>query len=476
VEEVSLTTPRPPYTISVRRTSAALGTVAELGPVSTNYLTAANRIAMEELLHRARFFDLPPRLPLEYVVPGDVFQEITVGNNEITRMVGYEREGSRHPAELDEVISLLERLAGWQQTHTSNSIPRGAVPATWTPTGSVPPLGNAAVRATENYPPAQPVGVGAPTGSGFYPGPTGQFPPAGSAYNTGPHTGPHTGGYPQQFASATPTGPSSTMPPAKSAGGAKKWIIIGLVAALVIAGGITAFLLTRPDPPPPTLAAPTGLAATADGRDVTVTWGNTSGATGYTLMRSGETVYTGVNTSFVDPQLLPGKYGYTVTASNAAGQTSASSAQVFVTITDPWGAAANLVAEFPNLLPATPSDKGYDDATCSVSSDTFNSKADAIVSCTDPKNVYFQVMHFASVEDKDAYIQRDYANSANVITWTRDDVDAGERYGSADDEAKLPYLLTSFTEEGREQYLIYVDWTDHTTQQLIDEWWKPADF
>jgi hypothetical protein len=265
------------------------------------------------------------------------------------------------------------------------------------------------------------------------------------------------------------------MPPAKPASGAKKWILIGLVAVLVIAGGVTAFLLTRSDPAPPTLAAPAGLAATADGRNVTVTWGNSTGATGYTLMRSGETVYTGVNTRFEDPKLLPGKYSYTVTASNAAGQTSASSAQVFVTITDPWGAAANIVADFPDLLPATPADKGYDDATCSVASDTFDSKADAIISCTDPNNVYFQVMHFASEDDKDAYVQRDFANYAH-ITWTRDEVDAGQRYGSADDETKQPFLLTSFTEEGRELYLLYVDWTDHTTQQLIDDWWKPADF
>src|SRR5664279_3064316 len=141
---ISLTTPRPPYTASVRRTSAALGTVAELGPVSTNYLSATNRIALEELLQRSRFFDLPPRLPLEFVVPGDVFQEITVSNKEVSRTVGYEREGSRHPAELDEIISMLERLAGWQQTHQSGGVPRGQYPAGWTPTGTVPPLGGAA--------------------------------------------------------------------------------------------------------------------------------------------------------------------------------------------------------------------------------------------------------------------------------------------------------------------------------------------
>ena len=147
---VALTAPRPPYTLSVRRTAPAVGRVSELGPVSTNYLSATHRIQLEELLHRARFFDLPPRLPLEYVVPGDVFQEITVASDKVTRVVGYEREGARHPAELDEVVSLLERMAGWQQIHLSAGLARhpGEVPATWTPTGNVPPLGALAAQET----------------------------------------------------------------------------------------------------------------------------------------------------------------------------------------------------------------------------------------------------------------------------------------------------------------------------------------
>ena len=109
IESVALTTPRPPYTVSVRRTAPKQGTVSELGPVSTNYLSATNRIALEELLHQARFFDLPPRLPLVEVVPGDVLQEITVGNNEITRTVVYERQPRRQVEEPRLVQQLLER-------------------------------------------------------------------------------------------------------------------------------------------------------------------------------------------------------------------------------------------------------------------------------------------------------------------------------------------------------------------------------
>jgi len=474
VDSVSMTAPRPPYTVSVRRTSPALGTVAELGPVSTNYLSATNRIALEELLHRSRFFDLPPRLPLEYVVPGDVFQEITVGNNEVVRTVGYEREGSRHPAELDEIISLLERLAGWQQTRQSAALPRGAVPATWTPTGTVAPLGGAAVRGTEAYPPVGRTAVS--TGPvGYHPtgqGPGGPPPPGGLH-----HSGPQTGGYPQQFAAAQITGPSPTMP---KAGGARKWILIGLAVVLVLAGGATAaVLLTRDGGPQFSApATPTNLTAAANDRDVSVSWSATTGATGYTLRRNGDTVYNGVATRYTDSKLTAGKYNYTVTASNAAGQASTPSAQVYVTIEDltGWGPVAFVVDSFPDLLPKTPSDTGYGDSQCSIASDTENSKADGIISCTDPNGVYYEVMHFPTEADKEAYLTRDWANSPKIVSWNVDGVDKGKLYRSADDEAKLPYIITTFTDADRVDYLLYAHWQDHTLSDLMDKWWKPASF
>ena len=112
---VALTTPRPPYTVSVRRTAPALGTVSELGPVSTNYLSATHRIALEELLHRARFFDLPPRLPLRVRrprrrVPGDHRRQRRGHPDGRVRAGG--RPASRRARRGR--VTLLERLAGWQ--------------------------------------------------------------------------------------------------------------------------------------------------------------------------------------------------------------------------------------------------------------------------------------------------------------------------------------------------------------------------
>jgi serine/threonine protein kinase len=490
IEAVSLTTPRPPYTVSVRRTSEASGTVSELGPVSTNYLGATNRIALEELLHRSRFFDLPPRLPLVEVVPGDVLQEITVGNNDVTRTVVYERDGARRPKELDEIVSLLERLAGWQTIRQSTALPRPGGPAPWTPTGTVPPLGAASVRSTEAYPP--PVGVGArptgPVGGGFYPpGPTGSTgptglpmggppgapggPPPGGNYQSGPHTG-----YSQQFAAVQHTGPATAV--TGSSSGSKKWILIGLVAVLVILGGATAgYFLTRDNTPVVSApATPTGLTATADGRDITVTWSGTTGATGYTLRRSGDTVYAGVATKFAETNVLPGKYDYTVTATNAAGLESGPTVPVYVTVTGPWGPVTALVDEFPELLPATPAATGYDSASCSIGSDLDSSNADGIIVCNDPNGVYFEVDHFASEADKDAYLDRDWSGAPVIESWNVDGVDQGKLYRSADDEATQPYIITTFTDPARAQYLLYVHWKDHTMTDLMDKWWKPADF
>ncbi|HEY7813958.1 MAG TPA: serine/threonine-protein kinase, partial [Nakamurella sp.] len=140
VEEKPLTTPRPPYTVGVRRINRAQRTVAELGPINTGALPAQDRIEVERLLlAEVHFFDLPPVLRQVLVVPGDVTQEFTVANSDLTRTVQYEREGSQHPKALDDLVTLLERHAGWQ-VRQLNTGP-AHLPGGWTPTGSVPPLG-----------------------------------------------------------------------------------------------------------------------------------------------------------------------------------------------------------------------------------------------------------------------------------------------------------------------------------------------
>lgn len=345
-----------------------------------------------------------------------------------------------------------------------------------------PTLGAASVRPTEAYAPQTGMGARA-TGpvAGFYPpgqrastGPTGMpmgGPPPGGQYQSGPHAG-----YSQQFEAVQLTGPATAMP--SPASGSKKWILIGLVAVLVILGGATAgYFLTRASTPVVSApATPTGLTATADGRDISVTWSGTTGATGYTLRRSGDTVYAGVSTKFADSKVLPGKYDYTVTASNAAGLESGQTVPVYVTVTGPWGPVTALVDEFPDLLPATPTATGYDSASCSIGSDLDSSNADGIVACNDPNGVYFEVDHFSSADEKDAYLQRTWSGAPVIEPWNIDGVDKGKLYRSADGEATQPYIITTFTDPARSQYLLYAHWKDNTMTDLMDKWWKPADF
>ncbi len=97
------------------------------------------------------------------------------------------------------------------------------------------------------------------------------------------------------------------------------------------------------------------------------------------------------------------------------------------------------------MIPSSPSGKGYEDATCTSASDNFGSNADGIINCTDGQGVVFWVMHFPNTATLDTYVKDNFGSSPEVITWTRDDQDAGTRYGSADDEKTLAYLLTTST-------------------------------
>jgi hypothetical protein len=257
-----------------------------------------------------------------------------------------------------------------------------------------------------------------------------------------------------------------------------KWILIGLAAVLVIAGGVTAAVLLNRGGQP-TISTPTNFAANADAsRDITVTWTPVTGATGYTLTRNGDTVYTGVNTKWVDDRALPGKYNYTVTATNAAGETSSAAGPAAVTIADKgWSSLTNVAADFDGLIPQSPSEQGYEDATCTSASDNFGSNADGIISCSDSQGVVFWVMHFPSSDMLNTYVEDSFGDSPEIITWTRDDDDdAGTRYGSADADKDPSFLLTTFNDPTYADYVVYVQWQDHTTTDLINSWWKPAPF
>jgi len=113
------------------------------------------------------------------------------------------------------------------------------------------------------------------------------------------------------------------------------------VAARDAAGNIspdsTSVSITLADTTPPT--TPTGLTAAAAGSTgVNLSWSASTdnvGVTGYIVRRNGVQIATPATTTYADTGLSDGTtYSYTVTARDAAGNISANSASVSVTLAD----------------------------------------------------------------------------------------------------------------------------------------------
>ncbi len=92
-----------------------------------------------------------------------------------------------------------------------------------------------------------------------------------------------------------------------------------------------------PDTTAPT--PPTNLTATApNSSSVKLAWSASTdnvGITGYAIIRGGQTIATSPSTSFTDTTAVPGTYSYAVVASDAAGNLSAQSSTVSVTVPQP---------------------------------------------------------------------------------------------------------------------------------------------
>src|SRR5881296_444460 len=93
---------------------------------------------------------------------------------------------------------------------------------------------------------------------------------------------------------------------------------------------------TPADTTPP--SPPTGLTGAAAGSTgANLSWGASTdnvGVTGYTVRRNGVQVATPATTSYADTGLSVGTYSYTVAARDAAGNISANSTSVSITLAD----------------------------------------------------------------------------------------------------------------------------------------------
>lgn len=117
------------------------------------------------------------------------------------------------------------------------------------------------------------------------------------------------------------------------------------VAAIDSAGNVSAdsnsASVTVPEPPASDTtapSAPTNLVTTVVGSTVSISWGvstDDTRVTGYRVTRSGALAGTTDSATFIDSGLAAGTYTYTVSAFDAAGNTSASSNSASATVAAP---------------------------------------------------------------------------------------------------------------------------------------------
>lgn len=524
---------RAPYHIVIHRTSGSSGPTAELGPIITQNLPPEDRASVEDLIHRARFFDLPARLPLERIMHDDAFLEITVSAVHLSRSVGYEKLGSRHPPELDELVARLEKLSSWHAPSAAGH--SGA--ALQNPPQPHAPAPQAAAHHTP-APPSFPNQAYSGTGSlnRDWSGPT--APPnastqqavAGQGHNSGGFDRPHTAqsagvGYtghnlsgPQPVAghpsgSSSLTGVSQLSGRMPTLGGqtgqtgtalvhgvpgsgsnTKKWVGIGLVAALVMAATVVILVLAtkKSDPDvvvqgqttqsvPVAPSIPEGLVFSPDGLTYTISWNITAGAKTYELSQDNNVVYTGEKNAWTQT-FEPGSYEFKVAAINAAGVKSEYGTpeilkvEVETTAEPPpadWADNAYMVDAFSELLPSSPDGTGFNGMSCASSIPADSIGADGLIVCDDPNGVHLEVVHFASEEAKKSFLD---TKTYDVTTpWDEGAENLGNVYRS-NDSVKPGSILTDFAADDRKQFLLEATWNDHSTKELLDEWWKNSTF
>ncbi|WP_207947885.1 serine/threonine-protein kinase [Occultella glacieicola] len=486
------TGPRPPFALTVRRYFADGRQSQEVGPVDTRNVPMADRTALEALLHEARFFDLPPRLPLERQITGDYLEEITVGAGDRTWTVAYEHQGSRHPLVLDQIAPRLARISPW---HVTAAAPAAYLRAnnapgnrSWSPNATIGPIGqggggNSGPHPTSSMPPPVPSPVGMPTGSM----PTGPMPTGVSPNRQ------NTGAMPSYLsAPATPssqnTGIHTAAHKVPIRRGPNPGMITGFAVALV---AIIALIVIAANGgfggggDDDTLAAPETVTVTVnDDGDTVVNWSSVTDATGYELYRDGDLLYEGTAREYVDD--APTGQEYTVRAVGAEGETSDESTPVVAEAPpDPgsWGDADFMRTPFPNLVPEGPNLTGPNDSNCAVGPSEHLDQpdaVDAVITCTQPNGLVYSLMHFTSTDALAAFTDDGVTNQGwYTQEWFYDsapDDPAGNEYGSQDGVTDPGFLYTTFANPDRTEYLVAAWWPDRDRLDIRRVWWLSAPF
>lgn len=216
--------------------------------------------------------------------------------------------------------------------------------------------------------------------------------------------------------------------------------------------------------------APAGLAATVTGASVQLTWkaaGDPSGISGYRVLRDGQGIATVSGTSAQDPAPTTGDHSYTVIAIDGAGNPSAASTPVVVSVEpiSSGGATAGRLALQANLQMWGP---GVPDAATAVALARTHDMITALPGQIGP---YLAQMRQANPNLKlYAYVNGMFAgkNQGDLFpaTWYMRDAN-GNKLTSAGWGNYLmdPRATTPFTYGGR----TYSGWTDWVRKHCLDD-------
>ncbi|MHC3002644.1 serine/threonine-protein kinase [Gordonia sp. GN26] len=131
----------------------------------------------------------------------------------------------------------------------------------------------------------------------------------------------------------------------------------------------------------------------------------------------------------------------------------------------PWPSTVAPIADaFPRLLPDSPDQEGWRDASCRA---MFRDGLDAI-SCSDAEQVTYVFWHTSAPGARDSVTAPLEGYPGDRIQW-RDGPASSSRDSLADG-----WVVTNFVEPVREPYTVITTWPGHSGRQILDGWWRTA--
>lgn len=162
-----------------------------------------------------------------------------------------------------------------------------------------------------------------------------------------------------------------------------------------------------------------------------------------------------------------------VPGTTAAG-TPATTSSPTAPDTGAWGRNSDLVALFPDLLPAAPGDTGYQGAHC-TDLDVLNNGGAPAVECTQADGLTYYVWSFRRGDPRrDSTFATEIANdTTREQSWSRS-TGSGRMRWSHYPGANTGLLTVSFDDPARAWVVVDVSWPHHTGQDIVDRWWAAA--